>query len=113
MHPIQRPGKIVRDKVIEIMHKEGESPDCCELTQEEFKFWLPYKVVEELMEFVAARVRRSRGEKLRELADLFEACHALRESEGFSEEEIEQARKIKARTKGRFARRLFLFTNPA
>ena len=101
--------KLVRDNIPEIIVAEGNTPYVRELSDEEFKTALETKLLEEAGEVVDAS-RQTRKDTIQELADLQEVVLALMELHGISEEEVGKAMFYKAKTNGKFEKRIFLET---
>lgn len=97
-------GKLIRDRVPEIVRGLGHHLEVRVLTAEEYPAALREKLIEEARE--AARAA-DRGALLEELADLAEVAHALAELEGITEAEIREQRRHKSRSHGTFEGRLY------
>lgn len=72
-------GKLVRDKIPDLIRAEGRIPNVMELTNEQLRISLPLKLIEEALEFGNADTREQR---LEELADCLEVIHALAKLSG-------------------------------
>jgi len=94
-------NKLVRDKIPEVITKNGEKPVTRELGQSEYINELVKKLKEEIDEFEKSRT-------IEELADVKEVFIALREAMGIHAGELEDIRRQKAKERGRFKKRIFL-----
>ncbi len=94
-------GKLVRDRIPEIIEASGSKPIVRTLNTAEYIKSLLDKVVEEAMELRDDPV-------LAERADLKEVLSAVDRVLGFSEDEITAAAKEKVRTNGGFEDRIYL-----
>jgi predicted house-cleaning noncanonical NTP pyrophosphatase (MazG superfamily) len=88
--------KLVRDKIPEIIKKEGRKPIFRVAEDKEFPLLLKKKLIEETGEFV-------RDPSLDELSDILEVMMALAGSMGLTWEEIQNACNKKRHEKGGFA----------
>ena len=93
--------KLVRDRIPEIMGRDGKKAITHTATPEEYDRRLREKLKEEATEFYAA----GREE---ELADVLEVVYAICEVKGTPIAKIEQMRKKKAEERGSFSKRLVL-----
>ena len=94
-------NKLVRDKIPEIIHKNGHSVRFRSLSSAEFSEYLENKLDEEVAEF-------HKDKSLEELADIVEVVCALAEVHGHSIFELRRTRLIKFLTKGGFTKRICL-----
>jgi len=99
-------NKLIRDKIPEIMEKNGKTFELRILNDNEYREMLNKKLHEELQEFDEA----NDSEQLAELADMVEVIYAIVESKGVSIEEFEQVRLSKKKDRGGFAQKLFLIS---
>ena len=97
-------GKLVRDRIPEIIEQTGNSATCRELSADEFRLALRAKALEEAQELFDA----TDDALLSELADLEEVVDAILTMYDHSREELEAARARKNEERGAFKRRLFL-----
>ena len=97
-------GKLIRDRVPEIVRELGHHIEVRELGEDEYAAALREKLLEEARE---ARDAAGRAALLEELADLAEVAFALAQYEGITEAEILQQRAAKNRSHGNFDGRLF------
>ena len=93
--------KLVRDDIPEIIEADGKRPRTHVADESEFADRLAAKLAEETAEY-----RESRDP--RELADVLEVVHALRELDGLTAEELADLRSEKAERRGRFEDRIVL-----
>jgi predicted house-cleaning noncanonical NTP pyrophosphatase (MazG superfamily) len=91
----------VRDRIPEIIKNDGKTPVTRVLNKEEYLQALIAKLKEELAEFEAEP-------SVEELADIKEVMIALREALDIHAGELEDVRRKKATTNGRFKKRIFL-----
>lgn len=98
-------GKLVRDRIPEIIEGKGEQAFVRILEGPEFREALLQKLVEEAEE---ARSAGTSEDLLAELADLLEVARALCEEHGLSLAQVEQARVKKKQERGGFEKRTYL-----
>ncbi len=91
--------KLVRDKIPEIMAKDGKQAKTRTADIEEWKKRLRDKLVEEATEY-------KHEPRPEELADILEVLNCLIEAEGLSLKEIETIRREKIEKKGSFNKRI-------
>lgn len=89
-------GKLVRDKVPDVIRAEGLVPVIRVAGPEEYAVRLRDKLREETEEFLASR------DDPEELADILEVLHALARQIGVTPEEVEELRAAKAAKRGGF-----------
>ena len=95
--------KLVRDKIPEIIEKDGKQCVCSILSDEDYILSLDQKLDEELKEYQESK-------SMEELADLLEVIRAVALARGSSIEEVEQIRIHKAEKRGGFEKRILLET---
>lgn len=93
--------KLVRDRIPEIIEKEGRKPYVRILDDQEMMKCLENKLQEEVNEYVEDR-------SVEELADILEVIYALCKMKGISKEELEQTRAVKEIDRGLFDEKIFL-----
>lgn len=98
-------NKLVRDKIPEIILKNGETPLYHILDDEEYQKELINKMMEEYTEVKNAK---NREEILEECADLLEVILAYLKVYGYSLEDLNQARTLKRDKRGGFDKKIFL-----
>ena len=96
-------GKLVRDKIIDIIRKNGETPKYHTLSDEDYLEELHKKVFEEANEFIEE-------DGPEELADLLEVLYAIAKHKNINLEEVEQIRLTKREKRGGFEDRIYLET---
>ncbi|XEC96001.1 phosphoribosyl-ATP pyrophosphohydrolase [Paenibacillus tarimensis] len=98
-------NKLVRDRIPEIIQKQGKACSTRILDSTEYITELRTKLQEETNEYLAAE---SDSEAIEELADIMELLHALAEAHGATAWQLEQIRAEKAEKRGGFKDRLYL-----
>ena len=98
-------NKLIRDRIPEIIKRNGAEPFYRELSSEEFWGCLILKDTEELEELKNAITLEDRKN---ELADKLELIRAMAEYSGFTLEEIIDTANKKNETNGGFKKRLYL-----
>lgn len=93
--------KLVRDRIPEIIEKQGKRCAVRELDSDEYMEMVDAKLDEELAEY-------HKDQNLEELADLLEVIYAAAEARGFTREQLEQVRADKEARRGAFRKRLLL-----
>ena len=94
-------NKLVRDRIPEIIEKNGGKPIIRKLDDEEYFRELNRKIKEELNEYLES------GE-IEELADLEEVLRAILDYKNCSYEEFEKIRNEKVKKRGAFKNKIFL-----
>lgn len=94
-------NKLVRDRIPEIIERDGYTPLIRHLGDEEYLYALHEKLKEEMREYMASR-------SMEELADVVEVINAILVARGLNMEELENLRQMKARTNGLFHDRVYL-----
>ncbi|MGW4160351.1 nucleoside triphosphate pyrophosphohydrolase [Streptomyces sp. SS162] len=97
-----RIGKLVRDRIPEIIRNDGAEPVTYIAAPEEYRARLREKLREEVAEFLDADEEEAPGE----LADVVEVLLALAAELGITPEQLEALRAAKADERGCFARRI-------
>jgi predicted house-cleaning noncanonical NTP pyrophosphatase (MazG superfamily) len=97
-------GKLVRDRIPEIIEREGRTPNVTRLDQEQMLPALLAKLREECDEAAAARP----DELLGELADVLEVLRALATAAGYEWDSVEKAAKHKNEERGAFTEGWYL-----
>ena len=93
--------KLVRDKIPEIMTKNGADPVTRVLNNEEYLKELNTKLLEEVNEYLT-------DGNVEELADIEEVLRAILDIKNVSYNEFEEIRKEKVMKRGAFKKRIFL-----
>lgn len=98
---IKKPKKLVRDKIPEIIKKEGKSYSSHRASASEYQKKLREKLSEEVYEYLKS------GDS-EELADIMEVVFALGIAQKISPIKLESLRKKKASERGAFTKRIIL-----
>jgi len=93
--------KAIRDKIPEIIQKDGHSCSVKALSDEEFLEQLEKKLSEEVTEY-------QNDKNPEELADILEVIYRVAQLKGVSKEELEKIRINKSKERGGFEKNLFL-----
>lgn len=94
-------NKLVRDKIPEIIEKNGETAICKVLENDEYIAELNTKLKEEVFEYLE-------DNNVEELADVFEVILAILKFKGVTYEEFESVRTEKVEKRGAFDNKIFL-----
>ncbi len=94
-------NKLIRDKIPEIIKKEGKKAKTHVAGDPEYLQKLKAKLIEEAAEY-------SRDENPEELADTLEVLYAILDFKGIDKKEVERMREKKAGERGTFKGRLVL-----
>ncbi|TKK90593.1 phosphoribosyl-ATP pyrophosphohydrolase [Herbidospora galbida] len=97
-------GKLVRDRIPEIIETEGSKAKVRVLDESEPVSALTAKLVEEAEELRQAPP----GDRLGELADVYEVLAALVGTLGLTDEQVQETARLKRTERGGFSRRLWL-----
>ena len=103
----KRYGKLVRDKVPELIRANGEIPTIRTMDTDEYRRELLYKLIEEAEEVRKAGYDASDSKFVKELADLQEVFIAVIEEFDIDETALEAARKNKLEERGGYDERVF------
>jgi predicted house-cleaning noncanonical NTP pyrophosphatase (MazG superfamily) len=98
-------GKLVRDKIPQIIRSKGQEPVIYTADTEEYRIRLRDKLREEVEEYLASDNDRE------ELADILEVLYALAGQAGTDHQQLEKLRAAKAEKRGGFADRIIWFYN--
>lgn len=98
-------GKLVRDRIPEIIKANGQKGYFRVLEDDEFKAKLNEKLCEELREYLNSK---STDEAVLELADLSEIMDAILKQNGVSREKFEALKQEKRIKHGGFQKKIFL-----
>lgn len=98
-------NKLVRDRIPEIIRRNGSECDVRRLDSNEFEQEAREKLKEELAEYLDAD---NSEQALEELADLLELIYCLSEHHGYTKEELEGLREDKAERRGSFYEKWYL-----
>ena len=94
-------GKLVRDRIIDIIKSKGENPIYHTLSDEEYLKELHKKLFEEANEFVE-------NDDPEELADLLEVVYAIAKHKNINMQEVEEERVKKREKRGGFEDKIYL-----
>ena len=97
-------GKLVRDKIPQIITDAGKKPITEILHQERYLEELDKKLEEEVAEYQA-------GKSIEEMADVLEVLFAICEARGYSVDELMKAREDKCEKRGGFKERIYWVGN--
>lgn len=98
-------NKLVRDRIPEIIARDGKQCSTKILDSHDYIQELKKKSFEELEEYMNAK---NDEDAIEELADVLEILHALAECHGATIEKVEEIRKQKAEKRGGFKEKIFL-----
>lgn len=98
-------NKLIRDRIPEIIKKDGNTADIIILSDEAFKQAIKEKLIEEATEVLIAD---NRDEVVNELADLQEVIDTIKQIYNISTLEVNTSQAIKALNRGKFEKRLYL-----
>ena len=93
-------GKLVRDKIPEIIKNDGKTPIIEILSNEDYLNELDKKLNEEVAEYQADK-------SIEEMADVMEVLFAISEARGYSVEELMKVRNSKREKRGGFEKKIF------
>ena len=94
-------NKLVRDRIPEIIESSGKSCTTEILSAEDYLRMIDAKLDEELAEY-------HEDQNIEELADLLEVIRAAAIARGYSLEDLERVRAVKAAKRGGFEKRILL-----
>ncbi|MBR5137020.1 MAG: nucleoside triphosphate pyrophosphohydrolase [Clostridia bacterium] len=97
-------GKLVRDKIPDIIRAAGKTPVTEILSNEEYLNELDKKLNEEVAEYQADK-------SIEEMADILEVLYAICEARGYSIEELMQVKEAKRDERGGFKDRVYWVGN--
>lgn len=98
-------NKLVRDRIPEIIKKDGGIPVIRKLSQKEFKAEVLKKVLEEAKELSEVK---NREELLKECADLNEILETLIDAYKIDRKELNKVRSKRKKDRGGFEKKIFL-----
>lgn len=93
-------GKLVRDKIPQIIKDAGKTPITRILGNDEYLIELDKKLNEEIAEYQESK-------SLEEMADVLEVLFAICEARGHSVEELMEVRDAKREERGGFKQKIF------
>lgn len=94
-------NKLVRDKIPDVIIKNGEKPVTRLLSDEEYLDELNKKIKEEVFEYIESG-------SVDELADIEEVLRAILDAKSVSISDFENIRMVKAQKRGAFKNKIFL-----
>ena len=94
-------NKAIRDKIPEIIQKDGHTCNIQTLSDEKFIIEIEKKLSEEVTEY-------QNDKNPEELADILEVIYRISQLKGISKEELEKIRIKKLQDRGGFEKNLFL-----
>jgi predicted house-cleaning noncanonical NTP pyrophosphatase (MazG superfamily) len=97
-------NKLVRDRIPEIIQKDGKESATYKAEEKEYIQKLLEKLEEEVQEFFSA----DEEHKIEEIADILEVLYSFCDAKGISREKIEEIRTQKASERGGFQKRIIL-----
>jgi len=98
---VQRFGKLVRDKIPDLIAQQGETPNVYTLSEDAYRIELDRKPSEEIAEY-------QEDQSLEELADVMEVIHAICAARGYTLEDLHAAQRKKREARGGFEKRIYL-----
>ena len=102
---MKKNGKLVRDKIPEIIENSGKEPIIRVLDDNEYKEELLNKLYEEYNEVIETKTKE---ETLEECSDVLEVLIALLEYNGYTLEDLLKCRDEKKEKRSAFQKRLYL-----
>ena len=96
--------KLVRDKIPDIIKKNGETPIIRILNADEYKIELEKKLYEEYKEVLSSNGK----DRIEELADMLEVMTSLAKLEGKSLDDVIETAKVKKLKRGGFEKKVYL-----
>ncbi|MGH3715181.1 MAG: nucleoside triphosphate pyrophosphohydrolase [Micromonosporaceae bacterium] len=98
-------GKLVRDRIPELIRAEGGEPQTRTAHGEEYPALLRLKLLEEVQEFLDS-------DEPAELVDVIEVVHALAGLKGMAPDRLEELRAAKQAERGGFSAQTVLISQP-
>ena len=96
-------NKAIRDKIPEIIQKDGKSCDFKKLSDDEFLVQLEKKLYEEIEEYTQSK-------SIEELVDLLEIIERIAEWKGTTVSKLFEIKNQKIEKRGKFEKNLFLIS---
>lgn len=93
-------GKLVRDKIPQIILEDGKNPITRILSDEEYLVELDKKLSEEVEEYQADK-------SIEEMADVLEVLFSICEARGYTIDELLNVRSAKREKRGGFEQKIF------
>lgn len=104
----KRYGKLVRDKIPDIIRGNKEMPMTRTMETDEYRRELLYKLIEEAEEVRQAGYESDSAELMSELSDVMEVYLAILTEYNLNADEIEKLRLERAEKRGGFKDKIFL-----
>lgn len=98
-------NKLIRDKIPEIIKKNGANPKISVLNDHQFKSALKEKLIEEAKELLQAKTY---GEILNELSDVLQLLESIALNNNTTIAEVKKQKEKKKIERGGFEKKLFL-----
>ena len=98
---LKKYNKLVRDRIPEVIEKDGHKAKFKTLSEKSFLTALDKKLMEEVKEYQADK-------SIEEMADVLEVIYAICNARGYTIDELEAKRQEKHIDRGGFEKRLFL-----
>lgn len=98
-------NKLVRDRIPEIITKDGNTADIIILSEESFKQAIKDKLIEEATEVANAQ---NRDDILSELADLQEVMDSIKQIYNINTLEVNTIQAVKALQRDKFDKKIYL-----
>lgn len=98
---LKKYNKLVRDRIPEVIEKDGHRAKFKTLSEKSFLTALDKKLTEEVKEYQADK-------SIEEMADVLEVLYAICNARGYTLDELEAKRQEKYLERGGFEKRLFL-----
>ncbi len=98
-------NKLVRDKIPEIIRKNGGIPASSKLTHKRFVKELKQKLIEEARELISAKSKKA---SIEELSDVLEVLQSIAFAAKIAWGAVEKKRKEKNTARGGFKKKIFL-----
>lgn len=96
-------NKLVRDRIPDMILKEGYVPKTRILSDEEYLHELDKKLSEEVKEY-------QQSKEIEELADILEVIYAISQARGYSVDELLRIKAEKQAERGGFDKKIFLIS---
>ncbi len=93
-------GKLVRDKIPDIIRADGKEPVTRTMSEDEYLEELDKKLNEEVAEYQDEK-------SIEEMADVLEVLYAICEARGYSIEQLLEVKKSKRDSRGGFEKRIY------
>jgi len=98
--------KLIRDRIPEIIKKDGKRAETRILGEDEYKKELLSKIVEEAQE--VSGTNGSREDLIKEIGDVLEVIDSIKKAFGLTEAEILEIKEQRNNSRGGFDERIFL-----